>query len=57
MDAPDRASELTGILRRRCQLEVVPVEHGLPVTAGRVYVAPPGKHVLVQRDETFALKF
>jgi two-component system chemotaxis response regulator CheB len=52
---PDRHSELRGILDTRCALKVVAAERGMAIAPGRIYVAPPGKHVLVQRDETFAL--
>lgn len=52
---PDRASELAPLLGRRCELELVAAEDGTPLVPGHVHVAPPGRHVLLRRDETLAL--
>jgi two-component system chemotaxis response regulator CheB len=45
--APDRASELVELLGRCSALPVVAAENGGVLRAGRVIVAPPGKHLLV----------
>jgi two-component system, chemotaxis family, protein-glutamate methylesterase/glutaminase len=52
---PDRTSELAPLLGGRCDLELVAVEDGTPLDPGHLYVAPPGRHVLLRRDETLAL--
>ncbi len=38
---------LAGILDRRGRLPAVMAEDGLPVERGRIYVAPPGRHMLL----------
>lgn len=43
-------SVLPRILDRAGPLEAVHPEDGEPVGRGRVYVAPPGRHLLVERD-------
>jgi len=53
--APDHVSRLAAILDRRCSLAVVPATDGAALRAGRVLVAPSGKHLLVAHDETVAL--
>ncbi len=40
---------LPEILSRHCRLEVVPGRDGDPLRAGRVHVAPPGHHLLVEK--------
>ena len=52
---PEHSSELAPLLDRRCELKVVAGEHGMPLVPGHVHVAPPGRHVLLRRDETLAL--
>ena len=39
---------LAGILDRRSAVKVVTAEHGMPLEAGRVHVAPPNCHLLVE---------
>ncbi|MEJ2864336.1 chemotaxis protein CheB [Actinomycetospora flava] len=39
---------LPDLLGRRCELPVDAARHGAPVRAGRVVVAPPDRHLLVQ---------
>ena len=41
---------LARILGRVSRLPVTYAEHGEPVSAGRVYAAPPDQHLLVSRD-------
>jgi two-component system chemotaxis response regulator CheB len=53
--APDRVSRLVEILRGRCELPVVPAEHGRTLQAGRVVVAPPGQHTLITPGRGIAL--
>ncbi|MEA2184401.1 MAG: two-component system, chemotaxis family, protein-glutamate methylesterase/glutaminase [Solirubrobacteraceae bacterium] len=45
--APDRVSELAALLDRRSALPVVAAHQGSALEAGRVTVAPPGRHLLV----------
>ena len=45
--APDRVSELVGLLSRVSALPVVAAEHGQRLEPGRVVVVPSGKHLLV----------
>jgi two-component system chemotaxis response regulator CheB len=52
---PEQPSHLTEILGTRCALSVVVAEHGMPLAPCRVHVAPPGRHVLLRRDDTLAL--
>ncbi|APR38061.1 chemotaxis protein CheB [Paraburkholderia sp. SOS3] len=51
----DRPSYLVESLRHRCRLPVVEPDSGESVVAGRVHVAPPGYHMLVDDDRTIAL--
>ncbi len=46
---------LAEVLAARCALPVETIRDGDPIVPGRVYVAPPNYHVLVERDHTFAL--
>ncbi len=39
---PDRTSSLPDILSRECALDVVTAEDGMALSAGRVFVVPPG---------------
>jgi two-component system chemotaxis response regulator CheB len=41
--------------RRSCPLPVKEADPGEPVRPGHVYFAPPGYHLLVEKDRTFAL--
>jgi two-component system chemotaxis response regulator CheB len=40
-------SHLTEILRKLSALPVVPAESGMPIRPGTIYVAKPGKHLLI----------
>jgi two-component system, chemotaxis family, protein-glutamate methylesterase/glutaminase len=51
----DTPSYLVESLRYRCPLPVVEPDSGESVVAGRVHVAPPGYHMLVDDDRTIAL--
>ncbi|MFC0576578.1 chemotaxis protein CheB [Paraburkholderia solisilvae] len=52
---PDVPSYLLETLRYRCKLPVVEPDSGETVAPGRVHVAPPGYHMLVDDDRTIAL--
>ncbi|TYB68424.1 chemotaxis protein CheB [Nonomuraea sp. PA05] len=52
---PDRPSLLHVLLDRATALQVEEAEDGQPLTAGRVLVAPPGRHTLITTEETIAL--
>lgn len=46
---------LAGVLARRCTLPTREVTDKEPVVGGNVYLAPPGYHLLVERDKTLSL--
>jgi two-component system chemotaxis response regulator CheB len=48
--APESPSLLRDILDRATPLSVIKVRGGEPLRPGRVYVAPPDHHLLVERD-------
>jgi two-component system chemotaxis response regulator CheB len=53
---PSAAPELlSDLLARRTSLRVAVAVDGAALTPGLVLVAPPGHHVLIQRNETIAL--
>ncbi|HZZ13084.1 MAG TPA: chemotaxis protein CheB [Paraburkholderia sp.] len=52
---PDPPSYLVQAFRHRCALPVVEPDAGEPILPGRVHVAPPGYHMLVESDRTVAL--
>jgi two-component system chemotaxis response regulator CheB len=52
---PARPSRLAAVLAARAVIPVEEVEDKQPVAPGRVYVAPPEYHLLVERTRTFAL--
>jgi two-component system chemotaxis response regulator CheB len=52
---PTRPSRLAAVLAMRAAVPVKEAEDKEPVAAGRVYVAPPGYHLLIERAGTFAL--
>jgi len=49
--SPDR---LASVLSRKTLLQVSRVVEGEPLSAGRVYLAPPDAHLTVQPDKSFA---
>lgn len=51
----DRHSELAQVLQRRLALQVKEAEGGELLQPGWVYVAPPGYHLLVERERSFSL--
>lgn len=52
---PDRASHAVDLLRTRSRMPVVAAEDGMRLQPGTVFVAPPGKHVLVTQGPGIAL--
>ena len=46
--SPDFESMMAELLQRRTALPVNPIEDKLEIQAGRVYVLPPGKHLIVE---------
>jgi two-component system chemotaxis response regulator CheB len=52
---PGRESVLAEVLSRQCALPVWRARAGEPVRPGTVYVAPPGRHLLVQPPGILAL--
>jgi two-component system, chemotaxis family, protein-glutamate methylesterase/glutaminase len=44
---PEQSSQLSQVLKRCGTLTVEPAENGQPIEHGRVYVAPPGHHLLI----------
>lgn len=53
--APDPGNLLVELLDQRCSLAVREAEEKEPVQAGTIHIAPPGYHLLLERDLTFAL--
>ena len=51
----DAGGLLPELLDRVTPLPVVEAEEKMPVEPGRVHVAPPGYHLLIEADESFAL--
>ncbi|AXF01320.1 chemotaxis protein CheB [Paraburkholderia hospita] len=51
-DSPSRLAETLGY---RCALPVVEPDAGEPLLPGRVHLAPPGYHMLIDDDRTVAL--
>jgi two-component system chemotaxis response regulator CheB len=47
---PDDADMLTPILQRGCALRVGEVVDKEPIASGRIYVAPPDYHLLIEPD-------
>jgi len=52
---PDPPSYLVHALAHRCVLPVIEPDAGEQIMPGRVHVAPPGYHMLVEVDRTVAL--
>jgi two-component system chemotaxis response regulator CheB len=52
---PEHRSWMAEILARRTGLNVTQVQGGERLAAGRVYVAPPGRHLLVAADGELSL--
>ncbi|CUW38545.1 putative chemotaxis protein-glutamate methylesterase(Signal transduction response regulator, chemotaxis, protein-glutamate methylesterase,3-188) [Magnetospirillum sp. XM-1] len=52
---PSARDLLSSVLARDCALPVSEAEERAPALPGRVYVAPPDYHLLVEPDATFAL--
>jgi two-component system chemotaxis response regulator CheB len=53
--SPKHKSRLAEVLGRRTRLPVKPAEDGDRLAPGRVYVAPPDRHVLINPDGTLSL--
>jgi two-component system chemotaxis response regulator CheB len=53
--APDSPSYLVHAFAHRCALPVLEPDAGERIMPGRVHVAPPGYHMLVEVDRTVAL--
>ena len=51
----DHESRLVEVFAARLAIDVQEAQPGAPVAAGTVYFAPPGYHLLVEADRTFAL--
>jgi two-component system, chemotaxis family, protein-glutamate methylesterase/glutaminase len=53
--APESRNLLVELLARRCALPVKEAEEKEKLLSGRIYVAPPGYHLLIEDDRSFAL--
>jgi two-component system chemotaxis response regulator CheB len=51
----DHESRLVEVFASRLAVDVQEAQPGAPVASGKVYFAPPGYHLLVESDRTFAL--
>jgi two-component system, chemotaxis family, protein-glutamate methylesterase/glutaminase len=52
---PRHRSLMADILNRRTPLRVMQAKEGERIEAGRVYIAPPDRHLLVNADHTLSL--
>lgn len=52
---PHSRSYMADILSRRISLAVKQAEEGDRLEAGKVYIAPPNRHLLVNPDRTLSL--
>lgn len=53
--APESRNLLVDLLARRCVLTVKEAEEKEFVLPGKIYIAPPGYHLLVEDDHSFSL--
>jgi two-component system chemotaxis response regulator CheB len=51
----DHESRLVEVFASRLDIDVREAQPGAPVASGKLYFAPPGYHLLVEADRTFAL--
>jgi two-component system chemotaxis response regulator CheB len=51
----DRANQLPELFQHYLQLPVCEASAGQVLAAGQVYIAPPGHHLLVERDRSLSL--
>jgi two-component system chemotaxis response regulator CheB len=51
----NRPSLLTSIFQPLCAIPVMDVDDKQPLTAGTIFFAPPGYHVLIEKNETLAV--
>jgi two-component system chemotaxis response regulator CheB len=51
----DKQSVLVELFRQRCDVQVREAEDKEPIESGTVYFAPPGYHLLVEKDRTLSL--
>jgi two-component system chemotaxis response regulator CheB len=52
---PDRKSVMADVLNAKCKVRVVEVEDKEPIVAGKVYLAPPDYHLLVESKAELSL--
>ena len=52
---PDRESLMPELLRHRCRIDVREAEDKEPVEGGRIYIAPPDYHLMVEPDRRLSL--
>jgi two-component system, chemotaxis family, protein-glutamate methylesterase/glutaminase len=52
---PDGESRLPSVLAAHCELDVCQAEDKMEVRGGRLYVAPPDYHLLLERQKVLAL--
>lgn len=48
---------MESIFQSRCKIPVTEVEDKMPIEKGKVYLAPAGYHLLVEKDHTLSLDF
>ncbi|MFZ6012365.1 MAG: chemotaxis protein CheB [Bacteroidota bacterium] len=51
----DQNGLLEEVLRYKCKIRIKQADEKEPIKTGVIYVAPPGYHLLVERDNTFSL--
>lgn len=53
--SPDAESNLINHFKRICKLDVCEVIDLEPITAGKIFFAPPGYHLMIEYNKTFSL--
>lgn len=52
---PGKESMLTDLLRTKTKMLVKEIEEKEPLISGKIYIAPPGYHLLIEKNKTFSL--
>lgn len=55
--AKDSQDLFEEVLQRKCRIEIKQADEKERILPGRIYVAPPDYHMLVERDRTLSLSF
>jgi two-component system, chemotaxis family, protein-glutamate methylesterase/glutaminase len=53
--AKDQRELLEEVLQSKCRIRIKQADEKEPIEPGRIYIAPPDYHLLVENDKTFSL--